>query len=67
MSRHYTYESGVGPRCPYCDHQHNADEPAYYNEDNSPFECEHCSKPFQMEVYTSTSWTCTVLEDEDAA
>lgn len=54
MSERY---STAGPICPHCEHQHRADEPFYFDEDNIEMECERCNKPFAMEVYHSTSWT----------
>lgn len=49
--------STAGPICPHCDHQHQADDPSYYNEDMDRMDCDHCCKEFLVRVYTSTSWT----------
>ncbi len=60
-----TYEH-EGPKCPYCARQYTADEPHYYDEMNfTDMECDGCGKTFNVEVYTSTSWTCTALPDEN--
>lgn len=52
-----------GPICPYCDHHHRADDPAFYDERAETFDCDNCQKPFKMYVYTSTSWTCGPLDE----
>lgn len=48
--------STFGPICPYCEHQHEADEPFYFDEGTTGMDCEHCDRPFGVEVYHSTSW-----------
>lgn len=57
-----TYEY-VGPKCPYCDHQHRADEAFYYDESMVRMECEACERDFNVRVYTSTTWTCSTREE----
>lgn len=65
MATHY---STIGPICPYCDHQHYADEPFYFDGDMSRMDCERCERDFDVEVYTSTSWSSQVrATDEDDA
>lgn len=52
--------SDEGPKCPYCGNQFIADEPLYYDEYKyTEEECPNCNKIFDVEVYTSTTWTCT--------
>lgn len=58
-----TYDK-LGPRCPYCLHLHQPDAPEFYR-DTDAFECDRCGKEFEMEVFTSTSWTCTPSEARD--
>ena len=49
--------STKGPICPYCGHQHNADEAFYYDENMARMECEACERDFDVRVYVRTSWT----------
>lgn len=56
MSGLYSTE---GPICPYCNHQHCADEPFYFDEDMARMDCEHCDRDFDVRVFTQTSWTTT--------
>ena len=54
-----TYET-EGPKCPCCGRQYTADEPGYYDEMRYTEEtCDNCGETFDVEVYTSTTWTCT--------
>lgn len=52
-----SHYSTTGPICPYCGHQHRADEPFYFDESNCDMECESCDRSFAMSIYHSTSWT----------
>jgi len=61
MTQERTY-STAGPECPYCGHKHQADEPFYYDEDMTVMDCGRCERDFNVEVYTSTSWTCEPRE-----
>lgn len=60
MSRSY---STKGPICPNCEHQHQADEPFYFDEDMTWMDCEHCDRVFVVEVHTQTSWITEKRED----
>jgi len=52
--------SGIGPKCPHCGFQYTADEPFFYDEQNYTEDmCCECEKEFSVEVFISTSWTCT--------
>lgn len=53
--------STEGPKCPNpdCGFQFTADESHYYAEtDYEEDTCPKCSETFDVEVFTSTSWTC---------
>jgi len=53
----YSHE---GPKCPYCERQYTADDSYFYDEMNfTDMECDACHQVFDVDVYTSTSWTCT--------
>lgn len=54
----YTFRTDA-PECPYCGHVHQHDGGFFYDEDLTSLECDYCGKAFDVEVYTSTSWTCT--------
>jgi hypothetical protein len=54
--------STAGPLCPYCGHQHRADDPFYYDEGVTQMECEHCDLKFDVRIYTQTSWSCDKRE-----
>lgn len=58
-----TFETS-GPRCPHCQHLHRADEPLYFDEAMTEWECEACMVTFAMRVFTQTSWSCTPLPEE---
>lgn len=49
----------ASPVCPYCGYRHDHDGGFFYDESLTEYTCEACDKPFDMRVYTSTSWTCT--------
>lgn len=52
-----TYET-EGPKCPYCGRQYTADEACYFDEQNYTEEtCDDCGLTFDVDVYTSTTWT----------
>jgi len=52
--------SNEGPQCPYCGNQFTADEGYFYDEQNFTEQlCHACQKVFDVEVFISTSWTCT--------
>lgn len=54
-----TYSSH-GPECPYCGHEIYPEDPIFYNEnDYTEDDCPKCGETFAVEVYHSTSWTCT--------
>jgi transposase-like protein len=54
--------STEGPQCPHCGVRMTADEGFYYDENRYvEDECHECEKKFSVRVYTSTTWTCTVL------
>jgi transposase-like protein len=53
-----------GVECPKCHYVHYPDEPFFYDESGFEFTCHKCDSTMQVEVYTSTSWT-TTIEDED--
>jgi len=61
--------SNEGPQCPYCGNQFTADENYFYDEQNYTEQlCHYCHQVFDVEVFTSTSWTCTArkaLEGKD--
>lgn len=59
--RHYSTE---GPICPYCEHQHQADDPYYFDEGTENMLCEHCDRDFPVRVFTQTSWTTALWEDD---
>lgn len=51
--------STEGPQCPYCGFQYTADDPIYYDAQRFTEEtCDQCDKTFDVEVFTSTTWTC---------
>ena len=53
--------STEGPKCPNpdCGFQFTVDEAHYYDEMNyTEQDCPDCGETFDVEVYTSTSWTC---------
>lgn len=54
--------SHVAPECPYCHHIHDHDGGFFYDESLAEYECESCGVTFDMQVYTSTSWTCSPQE-----
>jgi len=58
----YTFNTDA-PGCPYCGHKQSHDGGYFYNEDLTETECDHCQKTFDVEVYHSTSWTCTAREE----
>jgi len=62
MAEKYTF-SAEAPICPYCDRAQIHDGGYFYNEDLTETECGHCDKVFSVEVYTSTNWTCTTIEE----
>ena len=58
--------SDEGPQCPHCGRQYTADEPHFYDERNYTEDtCDTCEKPFQVSVYTSTTWSCEPVEASD--
>ena len=57
--------SHEGPKCPHCQTQITADGPAFYDEmAYTQDDCDHCGKPFKVEVFIQTTWTCWAEEDE---
>lgn len=59
--------STEGPECPRCGRQYTADEPGLYDEMNYTEEtCDSCGTTFEVEVYHSTSWTCTLPDGGEA-
>lgn len=60
--------STAGPQCPYCGFQFTADEAIYFDEQRyTEDRCPDCDSPFNVSVYTETSWTCSRPETGDAA
>lgn len=57
--------STYGPICPYCEHQHRADDPVYFDERTTEMQCDHCEKEFAVRIYTSTSWTTRTATAKD--
>lgn len=56
----YSHE---GPQCPYCGRQYTADDAGYYDESNYTEEtCDRCGETFDVSVYHSVSWTCSVKD-----
>lgn len=54
-----------GPECPKCGFTLTPDEGCYYDENRYTEEtCQECGTAFKVEVFHSTSWTCTVPEPE---
>lgn len=64
MRRKETYET-TGPRCPHCGDLHPAEEPWAFDESANHFECENCGESYRVMVYTHTSWTCWVDENDE--
>ena len=56
MGETYSTEA---PQCPYCDRQQSHDGGFFYEENLTEYQCDHCGETFDIEVYHSTSWTCT--------
>jgi ribosomal protein L37AE/L43A len=53
--------SSHGPECPKCGFTFTPDDSIYYDENRyTEDECPECETKFRVEVYTSTSWTCTI-------
>jgi hypothetical protein len=51
--------STLGPTCPHCGYCIRPDEAHHYDPNLfTETECSDCGKPFKVEVFTSTSWTC---------
>lgn len=57
----YTYSTD-GPTCPNCGWQVTPDESFYYTDKYDSDDCQECETTFKVEVFTSTSWTCTAVE-----
>ncbi|HZP77515.1 MAG TPA: hypothetical protein VFB45_15330 [Pseudolabrys sp.] len=56
----YSHE---GPECPKCGFTFMPDDSIYYDENRYTEEtCQECQTKFKVEVYHSTSWTCTIPE-----
>jgi hypothetical protein len=54
--------STEGPQCPHCKVQITADADYYYDDNYTQDQCGYCGGLFSVEVYVSTSWTCTAKE-----
>jgi transposase-like protein len=52
-----THFSTDGPICPYCKHEHKADEPYYYDEEMTRMDCDACERDFDVRVHVRTSWS----------
>lgn len=48
------YTSTLGPICPHCQHEHQADEPFYYESDE--MDCNRCEERFTLRAFTETTW-----------
>ena len=57
----YTYNTDA-PECPHCHYVHTHDGGFFYDEDLTEYQCESCGEVFDVQVYTSTSWTCSPKE-----
>lgn len=57
---HYSTD---GPICPYCGFKHTPDEPEYFDESATTFECGGCDKTFKVKIYISTSWTTSAIPE----
>lgn len=64
MSDHW---SNRGAICPHCEHLNTPDGDNYalYSEECDEWECASCSKEFEVEVFTTYSWTTKALEDAE--
>lgn len=49
--------SHKGPICPYCGHEHQADEAFFYDEDFCVFDCHSCDKSFPVTTHVQWTWT----------
>ena len=56
--------SCIGAECPHCGHMNDPDSDSYslYSEDTCEWECGECLKMFNVSVYVSYRWTCTIPE-----
>jgi len=61
--------SKEGAICPYCGHLTKPDDDHYglYSEDTCEYTCSSCGEEFNVEVFTSYSWTTSAIEKDDAA
>lgn len=58
------FYSTNGPTCPHCQREYTPDDSFYYDEQRcTELECDECGKMFDVEVYTSTSWTTSAKAD----
>lgn len=55
----HTYDSLYGTICPYCGYKNVAcdSDGLLYNESTTEYDCGECSKPFNVDVSISFSWT----------
>lgn len=51
--------STVGPKCPSCGYVETDLEAIHYDESMCELECGSCAREYDVQVYTSTSWTTT--------
>lgn len=55
--------SREGPECPKCGFTFTPDDGAYYSDNYTEDQCPDCGTKFSVEVYHSTSWTCTLFDE----
>lgn len=53
--------STLGPICPHCRHEHQADGPEFYDEDMDKFRCNSCEAEFKVFYHRTDSWTTSAL------
>jgi rubrerythrin len=63
LRENVTY-SQSGPECPKCGFTFTPDDGTYYQGSYTDEQCPECETKFKVEVYHSTSWTCTVPSDQ---
>jgi hypothetical protein len=51
-----TYETGEGPRCPFCGQQWTADDAIYFDEDGFDADCDECGNEIRVDPIISVAW-----------